>query len=245
MGMLDNYLSDLRKYIGKKENVLEIQQLPVVDWPSGGDRNLVMSRDAGVELGNPRQESLSSILWVEDKKLVKDGVITLIGEDLPQSAGNSLPFGKVVIAGVSGFNEENSYDRYKEMELLRYELDLYGYMMRAVSQYQREWSRVSKKALQDGFSFRVLGSALMNKFREKSYVDAVEVVFVTSGKDDVKELRTVVEGAAKVISALNKMVAEMSFECGECEYNDVCSEVSELRRIRDSLQGKRAANSEK
>ncbi|MEZ4578964.1 MAG: hypothetical protein R2875_13445 [Desulfobacterales bacterium] len=45
------------------------------------------------------------------------------------------------------FNADNSYDRYREMELLRYDIHLKGYMMRGVSQYQREWSRVSHEAM--------------------------------------------------------------------------------------------------
>ena len=59
----------------------------------------------------------------------------------------------MVIVGGSDFDEDNTYDRYREMELLRYDIHLKGYMMRGVSQQQREWSRVSKEAINNGFSF--------------------------------------------------------------------------------------------
>lgn len=242
MGMLDTCLKELRGFLDSKRelcSVTEIRHSKKVSWPPGGGRNVVLSRDMAVELGNPSDESVSFVLWVDKPDLVRDGVITIVGCDLSEGAGGSLPFGKVVVAGVKGFNEENSYDRYREMELLRYDLDLKGYMMRAVSQYQREWSRVSREALEMGFSLKVLGGALIDKFREKDYVESVEVLFVTSSSEDVRELRGILEGAMRVVDAMNKMVEEMSFDCNACEYNDICSEVGELRNIRNSLARKK------
>lgn len=247
MKMLDTYLRELRGYLDSKRklcNVNETRHSMKVSWPPGGGKNVVMSRDMAVELGNPSDESVSFVLWVDKPDLVRDGVITIVGSDLPERAGVSLPFGKVVVAGVRGFNEENSYNRYREMELLRYDLDLKGYMMRAVSQYQREWSRVSREALEAGFSLKVLGGALIDRFREKDYVESVEVVFITSSREDVRELRGILEGAMRVVSAMNKMVEEMSFDCSTCEYNDVCSEVGELRNMRNSLAGKKVTANE-
>ncbi|MFZ5595387.1 MAG: hypothetical protein ACOY31_00020 [Bacillota bacterium] len=240
--MLDNFLGDLRRYldgIGKIYGVSETRPSTKLPWPSGEGRNVVLIRDTGVELGNPEQESLSLVMWVNNPDLVRDGVISLIGPDLPESRGGSLPFGKVVIAGVCGFNGENSYERYREMDLLRFDVDLKGYMMRAVSQYRREWSRVSHEALDRGFSFDVLGGALIDRFREKDYVKSVEVVFVTAGSEEVRKLRGVTEKAMKAVDALNRMSVEMSFDCGDCEYNDVCSQVGDLRKMRNSLKGKR------
>ena len=69
-----------------------------------------------------------------------------------RASGKSLPFGKVVLLGVEGFTEDNAYDRHKELDFLRYDLDLKGFMMRAVSQYMREWCRISREALSQGFS---------------------------------------------------------------------------------------------
>ncbi len=134
----------------------------------------------GLELGSPGKESVSCLLWTENLATVADGRITLVGPDFPESAGKSLPFGKVVLVGVEGFTEDNAYDRHKELDFLRYDLDLKGFMMRAVSQYMREWCRISSEALLKGFSARILGSALMALFRKKPYVKAVEVIFLTS-----------------------------------------------------------------
>jgi CO dehydrogenase/acetyl-CoA synthase beta subunit len=114
-------------------------------------------------------------------------------------------------------------------------------MMRGVSQQQREWSRVSKEAVSNGFSFKHLGGALIDKFSQMPYVRSVETIFITSGKEDVLEMQAVSNGVVQLINAMNKMAEEMSFDCDTCEYNDVCGDVEELRSMRDSLKHRETA----
>jgi CO dehydrogenase/acetyl-CoA synthase beta subunit len=166
----------------------------------------------------------------------------VVGPDLPQLSGKQVSFGKIVMVAGDDFNEDNSFDRYREMELLRYDIPLKGYMMRAVSQYQREWSRVSREAVDKGFSFHILGGALIDKFIQLEYVKSVEVMFITSSRQDVLELSTTADEAVKIIGAMNKMAADLSFDCDTCEYNDVCDDVSELRSMHSKLKNEKAAN---
>ncbi len=59
------------------------------------------------------------------------------------------------------------------------------------------------------------------------------MIFITSGTADVLELQQISEAAAQKVGAMNKMADAMHVEdCGECEYNDVCSDVAELRAMR-------------
>ena len=229
MELFEVTIADMRKYIEGKQSRSSIIKEQKYSWPSGGGRNVVLSDEMAVELGNPQMNSVSCLVWTQRTDLIRDGKITLIGPDIRESNGKSLPFGKVVLAGVSGFDEETTYDKYKEMEAVRYSLDLKGYMIRAVSQYQREWSRISREAVQNGFSFDVLGSALRGEYLKKHYIHAVEFLFVTSSAEDVGELQEITKNVGRKISALNKMLSEIDADCDECEYNDVCDEVDELR----------------
>ena len=204
-------------------------------WPFAGKGNVVLGPDTAIELGNPRDESTSFMLWSGDAKKINDGRMTLIGPDLGESKQKNLPFGKVVLLGVRGMTEENCYERHREIEMARYDLNLSGYMMRSVSQYGREWSRVSREAMDRGMSFVTLGSALAEMYRNIDSVESVEIVFVTSSPADVRELGVIGGRASRLIGALNKMAAEMSFECGTCDFVDVCSEVDDLRNIRNNL----------
>ena len=99
---------------------------------------------------------------------------------------------------------------------------------------------MSIEALNKGFSLKILGSALMDRFFELDFVKSVEIIFITSGNEDILEMETVSNNAIKIISAMNKMTGEMSFDCDSCEYNDVCNDVEELRSMRRSNMNKGA-----
>ncbi len=238
MNLFDNVIDDLRDYLQrKKSDVSREYAIPrLSSWPIAGKGNVVLEPDTAIELGNPRDESASFMLWSNDAKKINDGRMTLIGPDIGDPKQKNLPFGKVVLLGVREMTEDNCYERHRELEMARYDLNLSGYMMRSVSQYGREWSRVSKKAISQGMNFATLGSALAQMYRNVDFVESVEIVFVTSSPADVRELGVLGDKASRLIGALNKMAAEMSFECDSCEFVDVCDEVEDLRNIRNNLK---------
>ena len=238
MELFTETLANIKKYVGGKK-CRSLSAMSAPDWPSGKGRNVVLADEMAVELGNPQMNSVSCLIWTQNTDLIQDGKITLLGPDIPESTGKSLSFGKVVLLAVSGFDEESTYDKYKEMESVRYSLDLKGYMIRAVSQYQREWSRISKEAVQKGFSFDVFGSALQREYLKKDYIHAVEFLFVTSSAEDVGELQDITKNVGRTISAMNKMLSEIDPDCDECEYNDVCDEVDEIKKMKKNRDEKR------
>lgn len=239
MELFERSLVDIGAFLaGKPSRVWETKA--ALSWPAGGSRNIVLAEDMAVELGSPSMESLACMLWTGDVKSIKDGRITLIGPDI-QAAAKELPFGKIVLLGVTGFDEDNTYDRYRELEEIRYGLDLKGYMLRAVSQYMREWGRISNEALHNGFSFEILGSQLIDAYRKMPYVSSAECIFVTSSTKDVMTLQAITKDVGRLIGAMNKMAAEMDYDCQDCEYQDVCDEAVELKEMRERIKQKREA----
>lgn len=239
--MLEPYLNDLRAFVTGRSGVTDRMYDSAVSWPSGKGRNVVLKQETAVELGSPQEESVSFVLWVNNTDSVHDGRITIIGPDLrdiQEHTGISLSFGRVVVVGVHGFDQENSYARYRQMELLRYEIDLKGYMMRAVVQNHREWSRISRDAIDQGFSFHVLGSELIKRFKEKDYVRAAEVVFMIADKQGVLALRHVLSGAMRIADTMDKMAGGLAYVCTTCDYKEVCDETQELRVIHHSMVDK-------
>jgi CO dehydrogenase/acetyl-CoA synthase beta subunit len=221
--------------------VTESIQEDVVDWPMAGDRDLVLGIDTAVELGHPKEGSTAIIVWANEPAQLKNRRISIIGPDLQALIGKRVPFGKIVLLGGQGFNEDNSYERYRQLESVRYELRLKGYMMRGVSQYGMEWSRVSREAINTGFSLAVLGKVLAKRFLELDFIQSVEVVFITAGLKDMQPFMPIADSALRIISAMNKMIEDVSFDCESCEYNDVCSDVQELRAMRKSLEKRKEA----
>ncbi len=201
-------------------------------WSRVENKPLVMGQDTAVELGNPKTASTSQLLWTNKADLIQNRRISIVGPDLSDLDGSQAPFGKIVLVAGEGFDEKNSYSRYRALEKVRYTLFLEGYMMRGASQFQREWSRVSHGALKDGFSLKTLGSALMDRYLELDFVRSVEIVFITSSNADVLEINQVSANAMTIIGAMNKMATEMALDCDACEYVSVCSEVAALRSMR-------------
>jgi CO dehydrogenase/acetyl-CoA synthase beta subunit len=238
MGIFEGVLHDVREFVkafpdGRKREFLCPD--PPYRWPSGGDGNLVLAADTGVELGSPREESVSFALWSESDGEIRDGGITLIGPDLGEAGCRDLPYGKVVLVAGGGFDGKNDYDRYRDLEKARYDVDLDGYMIRAASLYQKEWIRISRKALQKGLSFRILGGALIARLRRMEYVRKAEVVFVTSSAEDVRKLKAIAGKTAVLVGAMSKIFEETQMDCDECEYRPVCDEVSALKKMREAL----------
>ena len=245
MGLFDKYHDEITAYLKRKESEGKVSGFchqGELNWPLSKSGNLVLGQDMAVELGNPKDASTSFLLWTSAPDRVRNGRISVVGPDLPQTKSQQVSFGKIVIVEGADFNAENSYERYRALEKVRYAIHLKGYMMRGTSQFQREWSRVSKAAMADGFSFRILGGALIEKYLDLDFVRAVEVIFITSGRDDVLEMQTVSDQVMRIIGAMNKMAGELSYDCDTCQYTDVCSEVAELRSMRRSRAKWRAVN---
>lgn len=241
MKLFNEQVKAIEAFIEKKNNEGIVEKVPYIEntnWPKGMKRSVVLKNDTAIELGNPLHDSTSFLIWKETDTSKDDNTITVVGKDiqkLRKMPAGSFSFGKVVIVTVAGFTTDNCYERYREMEDVRFDLDLKGYMMRAVSQLGREWSRISEDAVENGFSFSILGSSLIDKLKLLDYVASVDIIFITSGTDDIRELKKESEKAMTVIRAMNKMYEEMSFDCDVCDYIDVCSEVLELREMKKTL----------
>lgn len=210
-----------------------------LSWPAANGLNLFLQSETAIELGPPSAESLALSLWTETPGKIVDERMSLVGPDLNEAAGPTMPFGKIVLLEGSGFDENNAYDRYRHLDLVRFDISLKGYMMRAASQYQREWSRISNDAVANGFSFAILGETLIKEFKKVDYIKSVEILFVTSANEDVSQLKPMAERVSRINQAMSKMSEEMSSECSDCDFEDVCDEVSALRMMRKTKEARR------
>lgn len=244
MDAFNKTFEDIRSFLDKRKTRSWQSGTSKKPWPDGGSRNIVLGSDMCVELGNPKSASSSCIIWSEDLDRIKDNTITLVGPDIQQSKGKSLPFAKIVLLGTKPHDEADTYSCYREMERIRYTINLKGYMLRGAYQYQNEWCRINKKAFKHGFNFDVLGTELIRKMKEIEFVESAEVIFVTSSSEDVNELDVMTKNVGQIINAMNKMASDLTFDCDECEYQEVCEGVGELKTMRDSLKEKKEAANE-
>ncbi len=198
-------------------------------WPRQ-TRQIVLAQDTAVELGAPDIGSVAFMLWSETPNLVHNGRISVVGPEI-SSDRPMVPFGKVVLVYGHGFTEENAYSRFQELERIKYHLDLAGYMLHAVPQENKEWARVSNAAMAQGFSLQAIGNEIIRDYSQVSYVDAVEVVLMASGAEDVERLRPMGDKVGRTLRAMNKMKEHLEYDCANCGFSDVCSEVDGLRQM--------------
>jgi CO dehydrogenase/acetyl-CoA synthase beta subunit len=237
MNLFDDSIEQLRSFLDHKKAAGSLRELKAghKTWPEGDRGNIVLASDTAVELGNPEKESVSFMVWTEKSGLIKNNRINLIGPDISENKSSdtmqSLPFGKVVLLTLKGMDENNCYERHRQIDMARYDLNLKGYMMRAASQYMREWSRVSREAANRGFSFAHLAGVLSSIYSSFEFVEGVEYIFVTSSTEDVRSLASTGSTVEKRISAMNKMATELSFDCDSCDYTEICAEVEGLRSM--------------
>lgn len=245
MNLPESVISDIKRIVadwressGTERIIRNYRQQEKLFWPAAKDRDMVFKADTAVELGSPDQESISFVAWTQNPSLVEDGNITLVGPDICEASAQSLSFGKAVFARVYGFTEDNCCARLREMDLARFRVRLDGYMMRAVSQYMREWSRISRKAAGSGLTFAVLGSAMIEEIKKLEYVTEAELVVITSSAEDVRVLKPSRDRLMSYTGALTKMTEEQETDCRNCRYRDICGETEELRKMRQKLADK-------
>ncbi|MBM4462533.1 MAG: carbon monoxide dehydrogenase [Chloroflexi bacterium] len=251
MSIFDAYVTKMAEYleemktggrrIKEASHRTEVSQLleglPIRVGPEASP-GIILRGDTFIELGNPEAGSAAFVLWTDNPSLIRDGRITLIGPDIQESPGASLPFGQVLLVAGEGLGEAE----HQVLEQSQYVADqIEGYMIRSSSQHM--WSRVSKDAAAKGFSFETLGRALMAIFKTGvPKVQAVEVVFVTSSKEDVQRLDSIAvqirkiakDIVAKVWKAKGFDIMECTFgwDCSSCPDQPVCDDIREIITVR-------------
>lgn len=207
-----------------------IAGLPMKVGP-GSNSGIILREDTYVELGNPEAGSSAFMLFTDKPELIQDGRITIIGPDIKESGGKSLSFGQVLMIGGTGLDDS-------EHEALRHAGfigdRIQGYMVRSYT--QSIWSRVSRDAVEKGFSFESLGSALMAVYKSgNGKIQTMEAIFVTSGKDDIKQLDEIAVQVRKITKEIVRQTWKIQgydidciSDCATCGDKPVCDEIKEV-----------------
>jgi CO dehydrogenase/acetyl-CoA synthase beta subunit len=214
-----------------------INELPIRIGPDS-QKGIILRGDTYAELGNPSAGSSALVMWTTDTTLVKDGRVTLVGPDMEEAGTTQLPLGQVIIVG----GESLSRAEQTLLEQKQYISSLVeGYMVK--SSPGRVWSRVSKTIAEKGFDFEMLGKALIAVLKtEIPKIESIEVLFVTSGKNEIKQL----EGVADQVRVLGKAFRRdawrdkgfdlvdctMGTDCSSCDEQPTCDDIKDVVKIR-------------
>ena len=206
-----------------------------------GAPEVIIGGDVFAELGHPGVESCAMLLLTGDAGLVRNGRITLVGPDVDEMKhGERRAFAQVVMLAVAPDGEPDPFALDNAQYLMH---RLPGYMVRTVP--GRLWARVSVSGRSAGLSLRTVGSALVAAYGE-DFPDtaAAEVLFVTSGDEDVRAIAPVATEAEILAGRHKKLIlgADGDVECEDlncdaCDQKPVCDNLRDVvikRRSRKS-----------
>jgi len=245
LGEIGEFIADMRSH-GKQVREFRVEstqpqrllsEIPVRVGP-GAQRGLILRKDVYAELGNPSAGSSAFVMWTTDTGAVSNGRITLVGPDIQEIDEEKVPFGQVLLVGGKNLSSEDQ----PALEQRQYVSNLVeGYMVK--SSPGRVWSRVSKGSVAKGFNFEVLGKALMAVLRtEFPSIESVEVLFVTSGKEEIRRLEQTAEQVRVVGKAFRRdawrakgfdlVDCTMGTDCASCDEAPACDDIRDVVKIR-------------
>ena len=103
----------------------------------------------------------------------------------------------------------------------------------ARSLFENMWCRVSKAAAEKGFCFEILGRVMIDHAKQShGKIQAVEVVFLTSGKDDLRYFNSINDQVRKINTEFRKerwrikgYDIECGLDCGSCADKSACDDI--------------------
>ena len=138
----------------------------------------IRKNDMYVELGGPSVEEKFELVRVKKPEDIRDGVITVIGPDLPEmEEGKKYPLG--ILIEIAGPELEEDIEGVIERRIHEYSNYIEGFMH--LNQRYDIWVRVSKKAYTRGFTTlayvgKVIFALLKN---ELPIIEKMQVTFFT------------------------------------------------------------------
>ena len=190
--------------------------------------SVIFLSDTAFELGGNNKPCVSSLAVSSD--MTFSNSVFLQGNDLDKIKSDS-PFGKFVFIQVEDFpDEQDTFNKIKELEALRYHLSVDGFMTRASALNMREQIRVSKKAVKSGITFADYGNAILMEYLKFPYVKSSEIYFSTDF-NDFEKLNSVAKKINQTTSALNHIFDNVMFNCSSCNLKEICDEVDGLKEI--------------
>lgn len=257
MSVFDPYLREVADYVdGLARRGRRVRTFPCPESPEairkafplalGPNANprIILRSEAHMELGSPLAGSCAFVLWTEDVSLVRDGTLTLVGPDIPESGDASLPFGQIMMlagARLATADHESLVQRQYVADQIE------GYMIKSAP--DRIWSRVSRGAAEKGFDFRMLGRALRSIVKgEDARIEAMEMLFVTSSKEDVQALAGLASQTKKIGSEMVKETWKLrgydidcDLDCSSCGDRPVCDDIRDLMAKRKKKDRRKAS----
>jgi len=204
-------------------------------------KEIILEEETGLELGGVNRKSFSIIFPISDIRLVEHGKITLLGREINQISEPNIDFGLMILIGINNPTEKDK-EELKQLNFISNGIE--GFSIRTIP--RRFWCRISKSALQKGFSFEFLGNAIIYLYKRKfkSLVKSIEVIFINSYPSSIEQfivlssdiLSKVKEKWKKKIDEWRKRIdCDYDWGCEICPYREECYNIKQVLVSREEI----------
>lgn len=206
-----------------------------------GNGFVVMAEDTVIELGSPRTESVSSVLWTKKEGVVggpESFRVWISGRELSEIQQGSVSFLQFVVIQLHEAEDPTDFRLYRLKNLSN---KIPGYMTRSIP--DKIWIRIHKKLLKKKFSLYALGQCLCKTYQESvPGLAAMDVILAADNSELVSKFEPICR-TAKIISGDNKklkweadgVVSCDDLNCDVCEEQPTCDTLKDVvvKKMRD------------
>ena len=204
-------------------------------------KEIILEEETGLELGGMNRKSFSIIFPIKDSQLIEHGKITLLGKEVNKITEPTIDFGMMLLIGINNATEKEK-DELKRLNFISNGIE--GFSIRTIP--RRFWCRISKSALQKGFSFEFLGNAIINLYKQKfkGLVKSIEVIFINSYPSSIEQFIVLSsdifsknkEKWKKKIDEWRKRIdCDYDWGCEICPYREECYDIKQVLVSREEI----------
>ncbi len=205
------------------------------EWEMSDKENLILKSEMAYELGGGSNAAVSAIAFTQDEELVPEDAVYLVGDDLCDIK-HDISYARITFIRfnddyIKNRDDNALYASMRATDYVRYHAFPRGYMMRISSVREREPVRVSKEAVSHGINFAAVGLGLINAYRKRPEVEAVNIYFVTDQNIDFTFLKNEAHRCEQITDSLNHIFNGLTMDCSTCSSRELCDEIDGLRQI--------------
>lgn len=229
MELFDSYIKNIENLLdGMTSKRFPFDKANV--WPTSARGELILVRDSAYELGGGDKNSVG--LSVVAENLNVENETLLFGPDISEIKVD-CDFAKIVLLKIKDFSadEQQLFNVVKELEYVKYKVNVKGFMARASAMNHREQIRVGKEAVKNGLSFEKIGNTLIESYLKYPNVAAAKIIFVTDSRLNFDELTAQAEKVSALTKALNHILDNVLVDCKNCNLKPICDEVEGMREL--------------
>ncbi len=215
----------MHQYLDEKHLSLPLDSL----WEKGDPNQLVFRSDSRLELG-AANKGISGTLITSDPNLLNDGDILVYGPDISSLKADS-PYARIALIEVDDKEMGEGKDIYssiRKIDYVRYHVSLDGMMFRISPIALKESIVISKKAYENGISFKDIGKRFIEPFENLKQVKRAKIIFISDPNFDFDSLSQILNKAEDITKALDHLLSKVKMDCHFCSLQKVCEEVETL-----------------